>query len=341
MQERIERRLVSSFLSLLILFVLGCAAYVVDPPNPPQKAVDIIYDDDCDGDYDCAVTQPNLHQWISAGYAKVWGMVSSGHSSLGAPTLRVFRDYFGHKSLFSIGAWTPGCEEKSSAPWNIAVVNTFDPGDTCANYQSCVSVLRSSVISYAKSGGKDNGLEYVITGPLSCEESFRNSPSDGISAMSGVELERRYLKQFVLMNGLAPGGQEYNCATDPQACSAFFTNVTYQNGYPPVFVVPNNTGASLVFTRVPVATLPRSNPTQVAFAAAGANLAWDEDSMAVEYAVYGGEGWIQSQNSTNIVDPISAVNAWNDVPSGQYYLRAPGPLAAFDELLTPSWQPPN
>jgi len=79
------------------------------------------------------------------GYVKMWGMVSSGPSQLGAPTMKVFQHYYGHDGLFSIGAWTPNCGFYQSAAWNVAVVSEFDAGDVCTNYMNCATVLRQSV----------------------------------------------------------------------------------------------------------------------------------------------------------------------------------------------------
>jgi hypothetical protein len=327
----------------LVLFpVSGCNSVSFRAPDPPQKAVDMLYDDDCDADIDCAITQPILNHLIDLGYAKVWGMVSSGHSQLGAPTLRVFRDYYGHSKLFSIGAWLPGCEAKTSAPWNTAVVNQFDPGDVCSNYPSCSTVLRQGVANYIAQGGISHGLDYVITGPLSCEEAFRNSLADAISPLTGEQMEQQYIGEFVVMNGYAPSGSEYNCVTDSIACASFFANVTSQNGYPPVYDVPENTGAEQVFTRVPIAKLPQSNPTAFAFAFVGLDGQWDEDSMSVEYAVYGNTGWVTSGDSSNRVNGSNGVNAWTVAdPSGQFYLSVPDDQGLFEQVLSSPWLPQN
>jgi hypothetical protein len=318
----------------------GCGSTYIQPPSPPQQAVNILYDDDCDGDMDCAVTQPILHHWIDLGWAKVWGMVSSAHSALGAPTLRVFRDYYGHTALFPIGAWTPGCASSSSASWNAAVVNRFDAGDTCAAYPDCATVLRQSIVRYVAAGGGQHGLQYVITGPLSCEEAFRNSPPDAISSLSGVQMEQQYVSQFVLMNGVVLSGGEANCITDPQACASFFASVTTESGYPPVYVVPVNTGATNVVTYVPVSTLPQSNPTACAFASQRTKAALDEDSMALEYAVFGNTGWTVSSNSTNTAQGPSGLNTWNVTkPSGHFYLGVPDNQEMFEGLLSSPWLP--
>jgi hypothetical protein len=312
--------------------------------TPPQKPVDMIYDDDCDGDIDCAVTQPIIHHWINIGYVKLWGMVSSGPSQLGAPTMKVFQHYYGHDDLFSIGAWTPICGLHASATWNIAVIGKFDPGDVCTNYENCSTVLRQSVARYIAGGGKTNGLAYVITGPLSCEEAFRATPADAISLLTGAQMEQQFISQFVLMNGCSASPSlfnctlENNCEVDINACSAFFANATSQNGYPPVYVVPLNTGAANVYTQVPIASLPLSNPTAFAYASIGRNSTADEDPLTVEFAVFGSTGWTLSANSTNTVSTATDENIWSSSKaSGQYSLSTATSPVSFEALLANPW----
>ncbi len=340
------RNTIPILLALLCpLLIGGCEAYSV-VFTPPQAPVNMIYDDDCDGDFDCAVTQPIIHHWINIGYVKMWGMVSSGSSQLGAPTMKVFRHYYGHDSLFPIGAWTPGCALHQSAPWNVAVVGEFDAGDVCTNYVNCGTALRQSVANYIGAGGKANGLTYVITGPLSCEEEFRATSADAISSLTGAQMEQQFIKEFVLMNGCAnsasapPCTVETNCVENADACREFFANVTSQNGYPPAFVVPLNTGAGNVYVRVPIASLPLTNPTAYAFNSIGRNDSAVEDALAVEYAVFGSIGWTPSANSTDMVNAATSENSWSSNPaSGQYYLSVATSPASFGDLLANPWVP--
>jgi hypothetical protein len=312
--------------------------------TPPQKPVDMIYDDDCDGDIDCAVTQPIIHHWINIGYIKLWGMVSSGPSQLGAPTMKVFQHYYGHDDLFPIGALTPTCRLHASATWNSAVVGKFDPGDVCTNYENCSTVLRQSVARYIAGGGNANGLAYVITGPLSCEEAFRATPADAISPLTGAQMEQQFIGQFILMNGCSASPSlfnctsENNCVEDINACSAFFANATSQNGYPPVYVVPLNTGAANVYTPVPIASLPLSNPTAFAYTSIGLNSTADEDPLAVEFAVFGSTGWTLSANSTDTVSTATGENSWSSSKaSGQYSLSTATIPVSFEVLLANPW----
>jgi hypothetical protein len=330
---------------LFPLFLAGCSSYI-NNITPPQVPVNVIYDDDCDGDIDCAITQPIIHHWIDIGYVKMWGMVSSAPSQLGAPTMNVFRNYYGHDSLFSIGAWTPGCGKSQSSAWNVAVVSQFDPGDICTNYVDCGTVLRQSVANYIAAGGKANGLEYVITGPLSCEEEFRATPADAMSPLTGAQMEHQFIKSFVLMNGCATSGSEFSCTTESNclentyACSAFFANVTSQNGYPPVYVVPLNTGATYVVTEVPITSLPLTNPTAYAFNSIGRTNSIDEDPLTVEYAVFGNTGWILSTNSTDTVNATTSENSWSsNTASGQYSLTTAASPASFEGILANPWLP--
>jgi hypothetical protein len=200
--------------------------------------------------------------------------------------------------------------------------------------------LRQSVANYIAGGGKANGLTYVITGPLMCEEEFRTTPADSISSLTGAQMERQFIKEFVLVNGYAPSGQEPNCIENASACSAFFTNVTSNNGYPPVYVVPVNTGVTSVVTTVPTRTLPLTNPTAYAFIFAGVTQSTDEDALAVEYAVYGNSGWILSANGADTVSAATGENSWSHgATSGQYYLSTAIPPSFFEKILSNPWLP--
>jgi len=334
-------------LALISLLAAGCNARIDELAfPPPQHPVDILYDDDCDGDIDCAVTQPIIHHWIDLGYIKMWGMVSSGASQLGAPTMKVFQHYYGHDDSFLIGAWKPTCGLHPSSTWNTAVVGKFDPGDVCTNYEDCTTVLRQSVAKYIANGGKANGLAYVITGPLSCEEAFRATQADAISPLTGAQMEQQFLSQFILMNGCSTSPSlfsctsETNCEEDIASCSAFFANATSQNGYPPVYVIPLNTGAASVYTQVPVASLPLTNPTAYAYRSIGKNNTADEDILTVEFAVFGATGWTVSANSMNTVSTATEENSWSyNKASGQYSLSTDASSVSFERVLANPWFP--
>lgn len=330
----------TAVLAHLLVIASLCCSHECAVPDPPSTAVNLLYDDDCDGDIDCVITQPIIHHWIDTGYIKMWGMVSSAPSSLGAPAMEVFRHYYNHDSLYSIGAWTPNCAQRNSAAWDIAMVAQFDPGDVCTNYANCVNVLRTAVANYASSGATGKGLVYVITGPLTCEEAFRASPADSISPLSGADMERKYISSFVMDNGYAPSGIESNCAEDAPACASFFANVNSGNGYPPVFVLPVNTGATRIATPVPAASLPQTNPSAYAWLSTGApEKTFDEDALTVEYAVFGGTGWNLSADRSNIVNLTTGGNSWSVQASGQYYLTLTNGPQCFGNVLDVQWLP--
>src|ERR1700761_561630 len=134
-------------------FIASCGREVTAPLISLQARVDVIYDDDCDGDIDCVTTQPLIHHWIDRGYVKMWGMASSAPSRLGAPALKVFQRYYGHDGLFSIGAAVPACSLRNSAAWAATVVAQFEAGDDCTHYTSCGIVLRQSIANYIEGGG--------------------------------------------------------------------------------------------------------------------------------------------------------------------------------------------
>jgi len=127
---------------------------------------------------------------------------------------------------------------------------------------------------------------------------------------------------------------------DINACSAFFANATSQKGYPPVYVIPLNTGAANVYTQVPIASLPLTNPTAYAYTSIGTRSTADEDPLAVEFAVFGSAGWMLSTNSSDTVSTATDENSWNNsTASGQYYLTPVINPRNFEQLLAPPWIP--
>jgi len=65
----VTKTLPHSVICILAMFSMsGCNVTKINIVfTPVQKPVNILYDDDCDGDIDCAVTQPILHHWIDTG----------------------------------------------------------------------------------------------------------------------------------------------------------------------------------------------------------------------------------------------------------------------------------
>ena len=98
-EHRVMRKALLTVLALLgSLLLTSCGRDVV--VLSLQAPVNMIYDDDCDGDIDCVTTQPLIHHWIDSGYVKMWGMVSSAPTKLGAPTLKVFQQVLSTRKSF-------------------------------------------------------------------------------------------------------------------------------------------------------------------------------------------------------------------------------------------------
>jgi hypothetical protein len=148
-------------------------------------------------------------------------------------------------------------------------------------------------------------------------------------------MEQKYIKEFVLMNGFAPSGTESNCSENTLACSRFFANVTGQNGFPPVYIVPLNTGAASVVTQIPNSSEPPTSPSAYAAKSIGGNgKTKDEDALAFEFGVLGSTGWKISADCTNTVDARTGTNSWSSRPaSGQYYLTTTYSASYFESLL--------
>ena len=193
----------------------------------------LIYDDDCTYDVDCVYTLSALHHWIDQGNVKVLAFLADSGTLYSTPVFKIFEDYYGHGSI-PIGAYKghsvkPGIFVDS--PWNAGLVAAFDPGDTSAKYEDCVTVYRKAL-----AGADDNSVNIVETGFLTCLSDLMRSPADSISAHSGEDLLKAKVKTLYVMGGDYTSGSEFNFEGDPTDANFVVSNWKTANGYPNIYV---------------------------------------------------------------------------------------------------------
>ena len=178
------------------------------PPIPR-----IIFDTDMGPDYDDIGAIAVLHALAAKGECEILATVSSdGHVSI-APAIELFNVYFSRPSI-PIGI--PG----STAPnfpsenhWNEAMLNQFNKQALKQKqYPNAVNIYREILARE-----KDNSVNIVTVGFLSNISDLLNSGPDKFSNLSGVELVKKKVKNWVAMAGSFPQGREFNILKDAAA----------------------------------------------------------------------------------------------------------------------------
>lgn len=110
-------------------------------------------------------------------------------------------------------------------------------------------------------------LTIVCVGSLKCLSDLLNSPADGISSLTGLQLINQGVRQLYQMGGDTVNITEYNFALDPAATADVINN------WPQPIVLVGHTLPN--FATTPNTTLGNTNPFQDAYTLHGGSNSWD------------------------------------------------------------------
>jgi len=287
--------------------------------------VNLLYDDDCVGDSDCAINFATLNKLADLGEINVLAVTADSCNDYTAPSMFILDRYYG-RPLTPIGAFQGSCpagstSAMSSSAWTAPLVSSFNPGDIRTNYPNATTLMRQTLAAAAASS-----MVIVSTGELSNIANLMRSTADGASPLTGAQLIKAKQPKLIVMGGDYPSGTENNFAGDPVDAAYVYANWTNANGYPPIYNVSFTDGNG-VLSGLPSFASTSIIPGADILALAGVGVqrgSWD--SLAILFAARGfaenGTTYFTDSGSgTNTVNASSGANAWASSPAaGQHYL---------------------
>lgn len=205
------------FYSLLMLIVLTSSGWSVKHGKPDKRAK-IIFDTDMGPDFDDVGAITVLHALAAKGECEILATVSSDSHPSVAPTIEVFNQYF-RKPNIPIGIASvkaPGFISPNN--WNDSLVTHFLKNKQIANYPSALEVYRKVLAKQ-----DDNSVTIVTVGFLSNIMDLLNSKPDKFSSLSGMDLVKKKVKNWVAMAGMIPNGVEFNVNEHKEAAYEVFS----------------------------------------------------------------------------------------------------------------------
>jgi len=197
---------------LLALCVILLGSWTITEVKSNKKKPLIIFDTDMGPDYDDVGAIALLHALAKKGECEILATVASdAHPSI-APTIAVFNQYFGRPEI-PIGI-APADAPGFTAPnnWGDSLITRFLQKKTIENYPSALTVYRQVLAKQA-----DHSVTIVTVGFVSNINALLKSGPDQYSALSGMELVKRKVKNWVAMAGSFPQGTEFNVEKDAAA----------------------------------------------------------------------------------------------------------------------------
>jgi len=297
--------IISVFSFFLILIMQSCSTNQ-DKPR-------IIFDTDIGGDADDLAALVMLHNFVDKGECELLGVACWSNEQYAVPAIDAVNKFYGHPDV-PVGVRQT---EPATVDWfyNRAVAENFPYEKTRDNVPDAVSLYREIL-----AGEKDTSVTVVTVGPLKNIQDLIQSGPDDYSSLDGRELIRKKVKEFVIMGGKFPHGEdEWNFDGNMPGVTKFvLENLTV----PVVFFgyeigVRIKTGAEIV-------NMDKNTPLYVGYDYFGQNVPYLEappegeiinnssyDQTAVLYAVRGGVGeyWEPVSNGCCIVDDFGN-NKW-------------------------------
>ena len=197
--------------SLVVFFIQ--AIFSAEP-------VKVIFDTDMGPDYDDVGAIAILHALAAQGECEILACCASDRYPTVAPTIEAFNRYF-QKPDIPIGVARKGAPDFSCPNhWNDSIAAMFLPAaKTNADYPSAVEVYRKVL-----AGQKNRSVTIITVGFVSNLADLLRSKPDKFSPLTGPQLVKQKIKNWVAMAGGFPEGNEFNVNQDTTASYYLFRN---------------------------------------------------------------------------------------------------------------------
>ncbi|MEL7586245.1 MAG: nucleoside hydrolase [Prolixibacteraceae bacterium] len=203
-------------------FFLFAAIVLMIAFNPAYSAkpVKVIFDTDMGPDFDDIGAITVLHALAANGECEILACAASDRYPTIAPTIDAFNRYFGRPEI-PVGAAVAGAPDFSCPNhWNDSIAERFLPAPkTNADYPPAVEVYRKTLAAQP-----DRSVTIISVGFISNLAALLKSAPDQYSPLTGIDLVRKKVKQWVTMAGGFPEGSEFNVNQHPEASLEAFRN---------------------------------------------------------------------------------------------------------------------
>lgn len=292
--------------TLFIALFFGCSISTYSQSN-------IIFDTDFGGDADDLGALSMLNQFVNRNECKLLGVMVWSTEKYAVPAIDAVNTFYGHPDI-PIGVRK---DEKFVEEWHYskAIVDALHSNKTYESVPEATLLYRKIL-----SQSKNKSVVIVTVGPLKNIDNLLNSVADSVSPLSGKELVKRKVKEFVVMGGQYPEGKsEWNFNGNmPGVTKRVIETLTV-----PIVFSGYELGTEIRTGKV-FNKLDKNHPLYVGFLHFSSHAPWVKanfkgqilenatyDQTAVLYAVRNGVGvyWDKIKNGICVPDDVGG-NKW-------------------------------
>ena len=315
--------------SLFFLLIMLAFSFV---PAHAAKPVKVIFDTDMGPDFDDVGAITVLHALAAKGECEILACCASDRYPTIAPTIEVYNRYFQQPDI-PIGAAVEGAPDFSCPNhWNDSIVDRFLPkAKTNADYPSAVKVYRKVLAEQP-----DGSVTIITVGFVSNLAALLKSGPDQYSPLTGTDLVKKKVKNWVTMAGGFPEGNEFNVNKHPEASFEVFKNwptpILFSGFEIGNFIYTGRKVADQGSADSPVAWAYQYNLDTYSTKPLNKRNSWDH--TAVLCAVRNPEKYFYVQGPGKFIIHPDGKNEWDpDTDAGHYFLVHKYPYQHIADIL--------
>lgn len=194
MQMRIKMFKMKKIQNLILLFFLFPVFISFSQPK-------IIFDTDIGGDADDLGALAMLHNYVSRGDCELLAVMCWSDDKYAVPAIDAVNRFYLHPNI-PIGVRKDGTST-SETNYNQAIASNFEYKLTYDDVPETVDLYRKILGSAA-----DTSITVVTVGPLKNIQRLLQSEADKNSPLNGSDLISKKVKEFVIMGGKFPKGDD-------------------------------------------------------------------------------------------------------------------------------------
>jgi inosine-uridine nucleoside N-ribohydrolase len=202
-------------LVFLIGVFLGCHSAIFSQTgySTGSDPMPVIFDTDFGPDYDDVGAITLLHCFADSGQVRILATIASSKHKNVAAAINIFNTYFNRPAIPIGVVGGKAVELGDHQHWTDSIIlhyphkikSNSDVPDALSLYRKILSTQ------------KDHSVTIITVGFLTNLANLLNSSPDSNSALNGVELVKKKVRNLVAMAGRFPSGSEFNLAQDIQA----------------------------------------------------------------------------------------------------------------------------
>jgi len=300
-----------------LFILLASAALLISCNNESSKKmnlpVKIIFDTDMGPDYDDVGALAFLHAMADSGKVDILATVSSNKHELVIPAIEIINTYFGRSGLPLGAPKTEGVNMGSPQHWADSLAAKYEhSAKSTEDAEDAVAVYRKIL-----SEQPDNSVTIVTVGFLTNLKNLLDSQPDNISPLNGTDLVSRKVTNLVSMAGKFPEGKEFNVFMDSVSSEYVLTNWPGQiifSGFEIGWEI--RTGLKLIKSGISDSPVKDAFRISIPMSEEDKNGRMSWDQTAVLIAVYGTEGFFETERGSIIVNKDGS-NSWKKEPNGK------------------------